>query len=219
MKKTIAIAICVFLFSCKPKPGSLAGNAYWKYNDYVGNKPDAGADVYLFSTDTSKSPLKTTSDVQGNFALNNLAPGKYLLVVSSKATNASSQDQVNAILSFLYDPIIGFPTIKSDQIHRFIESYYGAKRFEVKMEIRESTARDSLNYYRTIARETADSILNELPEEKPFKKWVFYFGAKNIGDDVKIKTWTALSKIKVQTVEIKSEETASAIIDFGITLI
>jgi hypothetical protein len=34
--------------------GTLTGNAYWKYNNYVGNKPDAGAEVTLYSLDTAR---------------------------------------------------------------------------------------------------------------------------------------------------------------------
>jgi|HubBroStandDraft_4_1064222.scaffolds.fasta_scaffold152660_2 hypothetical protein len=65
--------------------GVLSGNAYWKYNDYVGNKADAGSEVYLYY-DSITAPIKTECDLQGNFKIDNLKSGTYLLLIKSKNT-------------------------------------------------------------------------------------------------------------------------------------
>ncbi len=68
--------------------GTLTGNTYWKYNNYVGNKADAGAEITLYSLDTIRNNLKyeASADVQGNFAIEKILPGRYFLVIRSKNT-------------------------------------------------------------------------------------------------------------------------------------
>ena len=68
--------------------GSLSGNAYWKYNDYVGNKPDAGAAATLYGLDSTRQGLKfeAVADVKGDYKIDKLLPGGYFLVVRSKNT-------------------------------------------------------------------------------------------------------------------------------------
>lgn len=78
--------------------GSLTGSAYWKYNDYVGNKADVGAKVVLYSLDTIRGQLKyeTAADVQGNFKFEKILTGKYFLMVQSKnATDCPESHLMN----------------------------------------------------------------------------------------------------------------------------
>lgn len=71
-------------------PGSVSGNVFYKYNDFVGNKPDAGTLVKLYDADgEAKTPkYETTSDVQGNFKIENVEPDEYLAFIQSKSTTA-----------------------------------------------------------------------------------------------------------------------------------
>jgi hypothetical protein len=74
--------------------GSLAGIVYWKYNNYVGNKPDIGADVRLFSLDSIRGRVKyeTSVDAEGKYKLEKILPGRYLQIVRSKnATNCPEE--------------------------------------------------------------------------------------------------------------------------------
>ena len=91
--------LTVFVIACanKPKFGSMTGNIYWKYNDYVGNKPDAGSQIYLYSNKKDLNKLETTADVQGNFNFDKLEIGEYLLIVVSENTTNSPQDQVREL--------------------------------------------------------------------------------------------------------------------------
>lgn len=43
MKKLLLLFVgAALLTACKKDPGSVSGNVYYKFNDYVGNKPDGG---------------------------------------------------------------------------------------------------------------------------------------------------------------------------------
>lgn len=86
MKKIILMLLICCPIICIAQ-GSIQGNVFWKYNDYVGNKPDAGSEVYLFSKDTSASPAETQCDVMGNFKFGNVNPGQYAVIIISRNTN------------------------------------------------------------------------------------------------------------------------------------
>ena len=79
------------LTSCSKPTGSLSGNLYWNYNDYVGNKPDAGAKIKIYSLEnnTSDSLYSIITDINGNYKIENIAEGKYILIANSKNTFSS----------------------------------------------------------------------------------------------------------------------------------
>src|SRR5690606_20250301 len=86
--------------------GSLTGNAYWKYNNFVGNKSDAGAQVVLYSLDTIRKDLKfeATADVQGNYKIEKIPPGKYFLILRSK--NATDCPEIHLSKLRIYSTFI-----------------------------------------------------------------------------------------------------------------
>ena len=82
--------------------GILTGNVYWKYNDYVGNKADAGALITLYSLDSIRGNVKyeTTADVDGDYKFEKVLPGRYFLIVRSKNTTARPTLQISSIVIF-----------------------------------------------------------------------------------------------------------------------
>lgn len=84
--RVILYALLLLPFISFAQNGIIQGNVFWKYNDYIGNKPDAGSEVYLFSKDTSVSPKETQCDVMGNFKFENIVPGDYGIIVISENT-------------------------------------------------------------------------------------------------------------------------------------
>jgi hypothetical protein len=90
----------------------LTGNAYWKYNNYVGNKADAGAGVILLSLDTIRENQKfdATADFQGNYKIERILPGRYFLIVRSKnATDCPERHLTNlALYSSQIKQLFGF---------------------------------------------------------------------------------------------------------------
>ena len=79
--------------------GILTGNVYWKYNDYVGNKADAGALITLYSLDSIRGNVKyvTTADVDGDYKFEKVLPGKYFLIVCSANTTDCPTQQISLI--------------------------------------------------------------------------------------------------------------------------
>ena len=95
MKKLLLLFLGTsLLVACKKDPGSVSGNVYYKYNEYVGNKPDAGTEVKLYNLDKdAESPTyESTTDVQGNYKIENIVPGDYLLLIRSKTVTAQNVD-------------------------------------------------------------------------------------------------------------------------------
>lgn len=76
--------------------GSLTGSAYWKYNNYVGNRPDAGAKVTLYPLDSIRVGVKyeATVNVQGNYQIEKILPGKYLAIVRSENATDCPEDHL-----------------------------------------------------------------------------------------------------------------------------
>lgn len=79
--------------------GSMTGNVYWKYNNYVGNKPDAGSKITIFSCDTARNGLKyeASTDVQGNYRIEKVLPGEYFMVIRSGNTTDCPEDHLRKI--------------------------------------------------------------------------------------------------------------------------
>ena len=79
------------LTSCSKPNGSLSGNVYWKYNDYIGSQPDAGSKIRIYSLDknTSDSLYSIITDINGNYKIENIAEGEYVLIANSKNTFSS----------------------------------------------------------------------------------------------------------------------------------
>lgn len=103
MKKILVLLLAVScLFSCKKTPGSLTGNVFWKYNEYVGNKPDAGAEIFLYSLDPKNKGLKyeAISDVQGDYKIEGIEPGKYFLVIKSENTTSSPTEALTKLRAY-----------------------------------------------------------------------------------------------------------------------
>ncbi|SEV88402.1 hypothetical protein SAMN05428988_0102 [Chitinophaga sp. YR573] len=78
---------------------SIKGNVFWKYNDFLGNRPDGGCDIYLYQVD-GKFSQKTVCDVNGDFVYEGLEKGKYVLMTISKTVKKNCYD--NLMMSLLY---------------------------------------------------------------------------------------------------------------------
>ena len=105
--------------------GSFAGVVYWKYNDYVGNKPDIGSKVELYSLDTIRGNLKyeTSVDAQGNYKLEKVLPGSYLLILQSKNTTVCPEKLLQKLVGYsseikqLFNFDIDIYKTQLDEIH------------------------------------------------------------------------------------------------------
>lgn len=201
------VLISVSLFSsCTQKPGTLTGNVFWKYNNYVGDKPDAGAEVYLFPSDTTKDVLSATCDVQGNYKFENIPSGKYLLVIKSKNTNSNGDDNYD-YLKFHQaetEKYFGFNIQKiNPSLNDSIVSLRRARdtlMFKIGKSIKEIQS-SGLSIFRV--KDAIERLLQEIPNNERYE----YTYIK----------YPQLSKTKIKEIEIKPTETTNIVTDFGAT--
>ena len=93
----------------KVKTGSISGNVTYKYNNYVGNKPDTGTVVFLISQKVTSLPdsvaygwtfglsnyegvYATEVDGNGKYILDDIPVGDYYIVLISDNTNSGMKD-------------------------------------------------------------------------------------------------------------------------------
>lgn len=86
--RKICFTLLLFFFSVVgfAQSGSVSGNAFWKYNEYVGNRADAGDTVYLIPAEDPSTFKSAATDLTGNFKFENVKHGKYLVVIISSNT-------------------------------------------------------------------------------------------------------------------------------------
>ncbi|HAH56170.1 MAG TPA: hypothetical protein DCM02_13040 [Flavobacterium sp.] len=96
--------------------GSMTGNVFWKYNEFVGNRADTGAEVVLYSTDTIRKGLKYTAkvDLQGKYKFDKVLSGNYFLVVRSENTTECPEDHIEMLGLYANElkVVFGFDLIK-----------------------------------------------------------------------------------------------------------
>jgi len=210
--KTILFLLCgasLFFASCKPKTGSISGNVYWKYNKVQGDKPDAGSEVLAINLGDTATRYTSTCDVQGNFAIENVRIGNYLVLVRSKNTNDGAYDYLRtlAIYSKPLKQVTGFDLSKykaTDQADMVsVDSIYSAvlgqspRSTDYGVLTRIIKMSDSLNIVRnTIATRLAE----DLPEN------VKYLTGPPI-----------LYKVSFNEVAVKDGEKSTIVVDNGIT--
>lgn len=210
MKKIILITFLLFsIVSCTKKPGSFTGNIYWKYNDYVGNKPDSGSKIKLYSETDKEIKYETTTDVLGNFKIEDVQPGRYFIVIQSNNTTDSPHEHLKNLLiysEFLKD-IFGFDSTKYDkeisEINKLEDKYldvigesnqnkYGglSKQIEIYDKI-DSEIKDK-----------SQNLISKFPEQ--FKR--------------KLGLYTSYDKsFRFLSIEITEGKTINENIDFGTT--
>jgi hypothetical protein len=211
MKKRLLIIamLIITLTSCTKKPGILTGNVFWKYNDYVGNKPDAGSEVKLYSMINKENKYETSTDVSGNFKIEEIIPGKYFLIIQSSNTTDSPKDHLDNLLIYSEDlkNLFGFDESKYkkeiDEINQLQNTYQDV--------LTESDANkfgglsNQMDKYEKIERDIKDKTLNLISKFPPeFKE--------------KLNLYTGYDKsFKFTTIEIKEGKTSNENIDFGTT--
>ena len=204
MKKLSLILLCVIMSSCSffNGHGSLSGNCYWKYNDYVGNKADAGAEIELYSLDDMELKYKVTADLNGNYKIEEVPVGKYFLIIHSKNTTDCPRSHLDNL------------SIYNDKI----KLLFGFDIKKYKAQLNEIEKLDSLSNYSLFDKESTDDYYKyeKLANEKAIKLIEsFPKDFKN-----KIKLYTGYSyTYDFSTITIEKDKNINVISDFGITCI
>lgn len=105
MRKSILIVnilmLCIIFVSCEEKKGSLEGMVYYEYNNYIGNKPDIGAEIILYEiNDKNHIKYSTVVGFDGVFKLNDIKIGHYLMITRSHNTNELSKYSIIKIIDY-----------------------------------------------------------------------------------------------------------------------
>jgi len=191
--------------------GQLTGNVYWKYNNYVGNKPDAGSAISLYSIDTLRKGVKyeTACDVMGNFKLDKVITGWYLIIVHSENTTSSPDDQLRNLLNYSYylSQLWDYNIEKSNENdlnqYRTLDSLYSDAL--LSDEKKYGSLSNKMDTYRKIEKQKmdlAENILKKFP--KGFASKIGLHGPFS-------------NKVHLTTVKINEGKTTNEVIDFGIT--
>jgi hypothetical protein len=190
--------------SCSQKYGTLTGNVFWKYNEYVGNKSDAGSEVFLYSLDTTKNlKFEATADLQGNYKIERIPIGKYFLIIQSKNTKDNP-------IYLLQDLRVNKNEIK--QIFKFDIDRYKEEIKDIKLEdslalekvrLSTTTLDDYGNYlkHKEQISNKASILLESFPDS--FKR------------DIYLYSLNAAYEFYVITIE--ENKTENVITDFGTT--
>lgn len=123
MKFIFGIWIFLIGSSAFAQTGSIEGSAFFKYNDLIGNRPDAGSSVRLFYDGSILHPQILTTDINGQYQFKSLTSGKYILIVKSKETNR--------------DPYLSFTQLvtHSDKLQPLLEISVKDFRIDLQNEI------------------------------------------------------------------------------------
>lgn len=211
MKRILLLTFILIsiLTSCTKKPGTLTGNVYWKYNNYVGNKPDAGSKVKLYSLTDKDLIFETSTDVAGNFKIEDILPGKYFLIIKSGNTTDSPKDHLDNLLdnSEQIKSIFGFDikkfTNKIQEINKLQQEYQNI--LVDNNEKKYGGLSKQIDKYQKIQSEVKSKsldLISKFPSD--FKT--------NIG------MYTGYDKsFHFSNIEIKEDKTTNENIDFGIT--
>jgi hypothetical protein len=208
MKKLIlpAILFTVACTSVSKNPielGSLKGNVFWKYNNYVGNKPDAGSTIRLYSVFDTTYQEAATTDVQDNYVIDSIPSGEYVLIVASKATTESPSSALTNVYingSFLKfiarDSLYGLKASWDSTIAlaRTTEVFASNRSAYEKLRIQKENE-DSTNH---IARRW----FNAIPADALYRMG---------------KITSSSPKVKYEIIIIKPKRVETVITDFGIT--
>lgn len=211
MKKLLLLFVGVsMLTACKKDPGSISGNVYYKYNDYQGNKPDAGTTIKLYNVDKGAEPAtyEATTDVQGNYKIGGVIPGDYLLFIRSKNTTAKNEDIFEQFLANSKE----LKELFGNDLEKITKEVEELKAIEAKKSetytnaITKLDAGDKyLNEYSALLKEGSakqKSIVSKLPAE--LKKIV----SEALGYD---------QKVEIKKVTVEEAKDVSGNTDFGIT--
>ncbi len=183
--------------------GNLHGNVFWKYNDYVGNKPDGGSSVAVYNTADTSYIGQATCDVRGDFAIDSIPEGYYFVIVNSKSTNESSTDAIKKI--YVNKPFL--KQITKDSLNGLLRAYNETERYEQLYNGAFTTNEKALPLrqrlaYKDSMNKTSGRWIDSLPATVRYK----------IG-----KIFSVSQKVDYEFVSIKPRKTENIVVDFGIT--
>lgn len=190
--------------------GSLTGNVYWKYNDYIGDKADSGAEITLYSLDSIRglNKYETTADFEGNYKFDEVLTGSYFLIVRSNNTTDCPDAHIFNLNLYSEDLSRLFNIDFKKYQKQFDEiDYLDSLSMDLFSDFNSSNSNARLNNYDKMKNEKlkkSEKLIKQLPES--FKS--------------KIKLYTPYSNsLDFNFIRIEENKNENENTDFGITCI
>ncbi len=235
MKNLFFSTLFLFISNyCFSQTGIIQGNVFWKYNDYVGNKPDAGSRIYLYSKlSGSRIPQNYKSDINGNFKIENLPSGKYFIIIVSKNTNMSIEEIFQNVFQdpINFENIIKYLGFNIKEVNRamYDSVLYYKKRTELFSEKNVSlNLMNTSGMKRKELKNLSDSItkydvkyeLSKTDYHNLIEKYFTYI-SRNLKDWDEINCnnlgITLYEKVHMEEIAVSENRTSQVVVDFGIT--
>jgi hypothetical protein len=161
--------------------GSINGKAFFIYNENVRNRADVGARVKLIAKNDQNFRKETTVDLQGNYSFDDLTPGEYMLVLTSKNTKEDPITSVESLM--MYADFLNnwsdnlsavFQSKSYDSLQTKIQEYKDArdskKLSEKKLQVMRQTLNESISQFYA---QIPPSNVERLDLKSPFDKMKF----------------------------------------------
>jgi len=175
----VIVAVIAFVLLYKFGPfSSVKGNISYKEIHYE-YKPEIGGSVWLYKYSKDSDFRIVSTDIDGNFVIDNLAAGDYLMITISMNKIGKSHDKYKELLnsSNALNTIFGFDitSFMSKEKREFfvadsIVSYYYEKIVEVSDNDNKNKFYDFVEKQQEAEKkqlEIAESILEEIPNNFP----------------------------------------------------
>ncbi|MEI2739373.1 MAG: hypothetical protein V9F01_11345 [Chitinophagaceae bacterium] len=207
MRTPICLLSALFLLSCntnkKVEYGSVTGNVFWKYNDYLGNRPDAGSEIKLYNFSDRTIKFSTKADVRGDYKFDKIPTGQYLMLTIS---NNTEEDEFGTIAPlFKYD--VFFDSIFQVNLKSQVGNLYEkANSFSGISLFKNSFSKED---YIRLAKDNRDS-------SNFYSKQIIMLLPDIIKRETEIHQGR-LPKLAINIAYVKKDETEQIITDFGLT--
>jgi hypothetical protein len=210
MKKRLFIIYAILLIGINKinaQTGSISGNVYWKYNNYVGNRPDAGSEIVLIQLTHPAIQHKAKCDIQGNYKIEGIIPGRYFLQIKSQNTK---QDPIfyTRLFKIFKDNLDSAYEIKVSNFRNDLQNEIDVL-YEQQVELNKRMRQMKYAAY----RKENDKIEKELHIK--IKDWIESMPIE-IKNKLGIYSYIHES-LDYEVLEIKENKNETVVTDFGIT--
>lgn len=183
--------------------GAIKGNVYLKYNDYVGDRADAGTTVVLISKDDTTFRQETTADLHGDYSFSGLGTGKYLVILSSKNT---VQGRI-----WTFDRLNNYPNLD-------LSAWSGGFKQMLSGPLYDSIVNESKEYFKyRFGKKSNARKLGQIDKElSPMINRFYYQMPKSVAERLAIVS--PVFNMRYEEVTVKNN-TEKVVTDFGTSIV
>lgn len=201
MRKILLVLAKFFPILLFSQTSEIRGSAFYKYNEYIGNRPDAGASVTAYSLQDPKLEKSTTVDLSGAFSVTVPDTGRYFIIVKSKETND--------------EPYIAF--VKLFGAVSLINKYFGVDLHKLNPQLKDQIEQKRKEYYDyLLSSKTKPKKVTEMEIEMMKLVYQFY---NLIPMDARSKMGfpSPSDNLFFKEVKITKDGSDKIVVDFGVT--